>query len=243
MSVLAWDEIGKKEYETGVDHGVIYPYGDNVVSQLPSDYTTHVTEGTQSHYGPGVAWNGLTSVTESPSGAEATDLYADNVKYLSMRSAEEFGGSIEAYMYPPEFAKLDGTAEVVTGVTVGQQPRSSFGFCYRTVVGNDTAGDQYGYKYHLVYGCTVSPSEKAYQTINDSPEAITFSWEFETSPVGITKKEGIKPTANMTIDTTKMTGKEEQLKYLLDCLYGTSNSDPFLPLPDEVIQILEYSAD
>lgn len=215
MAKLAWDAIGEHYYETGVDHGVLYPQASN---------------GT---YPNGVAWNGLTNVSESPSGAEATDLWADNIKYLSMRSAEEFGATIEAYTYPDEFALCDGSAALVTGAYIGQQPRKTFGLCYRTVVGNDTELDNHGYKLHLIYGCSASPSEKAYQTINDSPEAITFSWEMTTVPVPVT---GHKPTASIVIDSTKV--DSAKLQDLLDALYGTDNADPYLPLPDEVKSLL-----
>ena len=184
MAKLTWDETSKRLYETGVKNGVLYVMND---------------DGT---YAEGVAWNGLTAVTESPSGAEATALYADDIKYLELMSAEEFGGTIEAYTYPDEFAACNGEAELfegVAGVTIGQQTRKSFGFSYITTVGNDVAGNEYGYKVHLVYGAKASPSEKAYATINDSPEAITFSWEFTTTPMQV---EGFKPTAHIEIDST-----------------------------------------
>lgn len=223
MSKLVWDQAGQKLYETGTDHGVVYP------------------QDSSGAYPKGYAWNGLTGVSESPSGAEPTDLWADNVKYLSIRSAEEFGATIEAYTYPDEFAVLDGSAELIDGVRIGQQPRKAFGFCYRTRIGNDIEFEEHGYKLHLIYGCTVSPSEKSYQTINDSPEAITFSWEMTTTPVGV---EGHKPTASLTIDSTKFTGeKAAKLKALEDVLYGTDGqegegTDARLPLPDEVLQLL-----
>lgn len=223
MSKLVWDQAGQKLYETGTDHGVVYP------------------QDSSGAYPKGYAWNGLTGVSESPSGAEPTDLWADNVKYLSIRSAEEFGATIEAYTYPDEFAILDGSAELMDGVRIGQQPRKAFGFCYRTRVGNDIEFEEHGYKLHLIYGCTVSPSEKSYQTINDSPEAITFSWEMTTTPVSV---EGHKPTASLTIDSTKFTGdKATKLKALEDVLYGTdgqegTGTDARLPLPDEVLQLL-----
>lgn len=226
MSRIVWDAIGEHLYETGVDRAVVYP---------------QVTGGT---YPQGFAWNGITSVSESPSGAEATDLWADNQKYLSLLSAEDFGASIEAYTYPDEFAVLDGTAEPVAGVKIAQQTRKPFGFCYRTVVGNDTASNDYGYKLHLIYGAKASPSEKSYQTINDSPEAISFSWELTTTPVNVT---GYKATALVTIDSTKV--DSAKLTLLENVLYGT-NADPEdstsegttarLPLPDEVIYILEH---
>lgn len=218
MAKLVWDQAGERLYETGTDHGVVYP--QDATGAYPAGY----------------AWNGLTAVTESPSGAEPTDLYADNIKYLSIRSAEEFGATIEAYTYPDEFAVLDGSAELMDGVIIGQQTRKAFGFCYRTRIGNDTQFEDHGYKLHLLYGCTVSPSEKAYQTINDSPEAITFSWEMTTTPVSVT---GYKPTATLTIDSTKFTGTNAtKLTDLEDVLYGTASEDARLPLPDEVISIL-----
>lgn len=197
MAKIVWDETGKRFFETGVDHGVLYPIQAN------------------GQYNKGVAWNGLTGVTESPSGAEATDLYADNIKYLSMRSAETFGATVEAYTYPDEFAECDGSANLVEGVVIGQQSRKIFGLSYRTQVGNDVDGQDHGYKLHLIYGATASPSEKAYATINDSPEAITFSWELATTPVNVT---GFKPTASVTIDSTK--ADPACLKKLEDILYG-----------------------
>ena len=223
-SALSWDGTGDKLYETGVDRGVLYPMGTN-------------------GYETGVAWNGLTGVTETPSGAEATKLYADNIKYLEIRSAEEFGGTIEAYTYPDEWAECDGSAALVTGVYAGQQPRKIFGLCYRTVLGNDVDLDKHGYKLHLVYGCTASPSERSYATINDSPEAITFSWEFSSVPVPV---EGHKPVSCITIDSTKV--DPTKLKNLEDKLYGVSTdstanpavagSAAYLPLPAEVISTL-----
>lgn len=218
---LVWDQDGKRIYETGTDHGVLYIKNEN---------------GT---YPKGVAWSGLTGVTESPSGAENTALYADNIKYLNLRSAEEFGGTIEAYTYPDEFKQCDGSAELAEGVYIGQQDRKSFGFSYRTILGNDTKSNAYGYKLHLVYGADATPSERAYATVNDSPEAITFSWEFTTTPVNVA---GAKPTALLTIDSTKVDA--DKLKSLEDILYGkdgTGESDPGveprLPLPDEVASI------
>ena len=181
MPKLTWDASGERLYETGVKQGVLYVMNSNV-------------------YGNGVAWNGLTAITESPSGAESTPLYADDIKYLDLRSTEEFGATIEAYTYPDEFAACDGSASLADGVSIGQQARTMFGLCYRTTVGNDTDGTDHGYKLHLIYGATASPSEKAYETINDSPEAITFSWEITTTPVSVT---GFKPTASITIDSTK----------------------------------------
>lgn len=222
MAKLTWDDTGKRLYETGVDRGVLYTLGESTNT-----------------YDSGVAWNGLTGVTESPSGAEATDLYADNIKYLSLRSAETFGATIEAYTYPDEFAECDGSAELVEGVVIGQQTRKTFGLCYRTVLGNDVNQNDHGYKLHLIYGCTASPSEKGYATINDSPEAITFSWEVTTTPVNVT---GLKPTACVTIDSTK--ADAECLAALEDILYGTSEPDgtPRLPLPDEVKTVMTPSA-
>lgn len=213
MAALTWDGSGERLYETGVDRGVLY-----VMS----------TGGT---YGTGVAWNGLTGVTESPSGAEETALYADNIKYVSLYSAEEFGATIEAYTYPDEFAECDGSAELATGVTVGQQSRKTFGLCYRTLLGNDTDGQSHGYKLHLIYGATASPSEKAYATVNDSPEAITFSWEITTTPVNVT---GMSPTASITIDSTK--ADPTCLAALEAKLYGSTepSGTPTLPLPDVV---------
>lgn len=225
MGKLTWDKTGERCYETGVDHGVLYPVGEN---------------GT---YPKGVAWNGLTAVTESPSGAEANAIYADNIKYLSLMSAEEFGASIEAYMYPDEFAVCDGTAELAAGVTVGQQPRKSFGLSYRTIAGNDTEGENHGYKLHLIYGAMASPSEKAYQTVNDSPEAISFSWEVTTTPVEIAAIDPgtgkpFKPTASLTIDSTKVSA--EKLKAFEAILYGSDEDggkEARLPLPDEIITL------
>lgn len=215
MTTLVWDQVGERFYETGVDHGVLY---------IPSNGV----------YDTGVAWNGLTTVTESPSGAEPTALYADNIKYLNLISVEEFGGTIEAYTYPEEFAQCDGTALPSDGVAIGQQTRRAFGLCYRTRVGNDEDASDYGYKLHLVYGAVAAPSEKAYATINDTPEAITFSWTFTTTPVGVT---GYKPTALLTIDSTKVDAGS--LAALEDALYGTVGSDPRLPLPDEVVEMFE----
>ena len=218
MAKLVWDQVGQRYYETGTDHGVVYP------------------QDASGAYSTGYAWNGLTGVSESPSGAEPTDLWADNIKYLSIRSAEEFGATIEAYTYPDEFAVLDGSAEIADGVMIGQQTRKSFGFCYRTRIGNDTQFEDHGYKLHLLYGCTVSPSEKAYQTINDSPEAITFSWELTTTPVAVT---GYKPTASLVIDSTKFTGdKAAKLAALEAVLYGSDDKEPRLPLPDEVLTLI-----
>lgn len=214
MAKLVWDKAGERLYETGVKNGVLY---------IP----------TAGVYSKGVAWNGLTAVTESPSGAEATALYADDIKYLSLMSTEEFGATIEAYTYPDEFAACDGSAELVDGVTIGQQKRSTFGLCYRTAIGNDTDGNDHGYKLHIIYGALASPSEKAYATINDSPEAITFSWEITTTPVNVT---GQKPTASLVIDSTK--ADSTKLAALEAILYGSDGSGtengPRLPLPDEI---------
>lgn len=214
MPKLTWDASGERLYETGVKQGVLYVMESNV-------------------YGNGVAWNGLTAITESPSGAESTPLYADDIKYLDLRSTEEFGATIEAYTYPDEFAACDGSASLADGVSIGQQARKMFGLCYRTTVGNDTDGTDHGYKLHLIYGATASPSEKAYETINDSPEAITFSWEITTTPVSVT---GFKPTASITIDSTK--ADPTCLAALEEKLYGGESTEPTLPLPDEVKTIM-----
>lgn len=216
MSKLVWDKVSEHLYETGVDHGVLYRLDQN------------------KEYKNAVVWNGLTGVTESPSGADETKLWADNIKYISLRAAEEFGGTIEAYTYPDEFAECDGSAMVAPGVYAGQQNRAMFGLSYRTVVGNDTDLNEHGYKLHLVYGATCSPSEKSYSTINDSPEAITFSWEFSTTPVPVT---GFKPTANIVVDSTKVDAAK--LKALEDILYGTDENEAYLPTPDEVIALLK----
>lgn len=224
MAVLKWDQPGDRKYETGVDRGVLFVQEAN---------------GT---YGKGVAWNGLTGVTETPSGAEETKLYADNMKYLSLRSAEEFGGTIEAYTYPDEWQACDGSASIADGVHVGQQSRRAFGLSYRTNVGNDVELSDHGYKLHLVYGATVSPSERAYATINDSPEAITFSWEFTTTPIEIPETVGdFKPTAILTVDTTELkNGKNNTaLKALEALLYGTVNKDASLPLPEDVFDLFK----
>lgn len=213
MTALEWDKNGERYYETGTDRGVLYPMDNGV-------------------YEKGVVWNGLTAVTESPSGAEPTDLYADDIKYATLRSAETFGATIEAYTYPDEFAECDGSATLTEGVYVGQQPRKSFGFSYRTRLGNDVSDDA-GYKLHIVYGCTASPSEKGYATINDSPEAITFSWEITTTPVNVA---GMKPTATIVIDSTKV--EPEKLTKLEKALYGDTESEPKLPLPNEILTIM-----
>ena len=213
MAKLVWDKTGDRLYETGVKNGVLY---------IP----------TAGVYSKGVAWNGLTAVTESPSGAEATALYADDTKYLSLMSAEEFGATIEAYTYPDEFAVCDGSAELADGVMIGQQKRSIFGLCYKTTIGNDTEGNDHGYKLHIIYGAQAKPSERAYATINDSPEAITFSWEITTTPVNVT---GAKPTASLVIDSTK--ADPSKLAALEDILYGKDGepgNEARLPLPDEI---------
>ena len=214
MSKIVWDQTGERLYETGVKQGVLY---------IP----------TSGIYSKGVAWNGLTAVTESPSGAEATALYADDIKYLNLMSAEEFACTIEAYTYPNEFAECDGSASLVEGVSIGQQPRKTFGLCYRTTVGNDTDSNAHGYKLHMVYGCLAAPSEKAYATINDSPEPITFSWEVSTTPVNVT---GHKPTALLTIDSTK--ADPTKLAALEKILYGDTDAEPRLPLPDEIATLM-----
>lgn len=219
MAMLVWDKTGEHFYETGIDRGVLYV-------QESGAYPT------------GVAWNGLISVSESPSGAEANAVYADNIKYLSLMSAEEFGATIEAYTYPDEFMECDGSATLVTGVTVGQQSRKTFGMCYRTKLGNDVDLDEHGYKIHIIYGATASPSEKGYQTISDSPEAITFSWEVSTVPVNVT---GMKPTASLVIDSTK--ADPTKLQALEKILYGGDDGDgPRLPLPDEIKTLMTPAA-
>ena len=217
MSRLVRDKTGDRLYETGVKQCVLYPQVSGA-------------------YPKGVAWNGITSVTESPSGAEPSPLYADDIKYLNLMSTEEFGASIEAYMYPEEFEACDGSAEIAPGVSIGQQKRQSFGLCYRTIIGNDTESNEHGYKLHIIYGALAAPSEKAYATVNDSPEAITFSWELSTTPVNVT---GGNPTASLTIDSTKVNA--EKLKALEDILYGseTESTGPRLPLPDEIATLLK----
>lgn len=222
MAKIVWDKTGEHFYETGVKNCVLY---------IP-------TEGV---YSKGVAWNGITAITESPSGAEATALYANDIKYLNLYSVEEFGATIEAYTYPDEFAECDGSAELVAGVKIGQQARKPFGLCYRTTIGNDTDGNDHGYKLHIIYGAMASPSEKSYNTINDSPEAVTFSWELTTTPVNVA---GAKPTASITIDSTKVDA--QKLAALEEVLYGkdgtgsdhTGAAEPRLPLPDEIKTIM-----
>ena len=219
MSKIVWDETGKRLYETGVKNGVLY-----------------LLSGSGA-YDKGVAWNGLTSVTESPSGAEATDLYADDTKYLSLMSAETFGATVEAYTYPDEFAECDGTAKIATGVTIGQQARKTFGLCYRTAIGNDIDGADHGYKLHFIYGCKATPSDKGYSSINDSPEAITFSWTINTTPVTV---EGFKPTASLVVDSTKVAS--EKLAALEAIIYGSESTEARLPLPSEVAELVGQAA-
>ena len=211
MAKLVWDQTGERLYETGVKNGVLY------------------VQSSTGTYPKGVAWNGLTAVTQSPSGAEATALYADDMKYLNLYSAEEFGATVEAYTYPDEFAACDGSAELADGVFVGQQARKAFGMVYKTVIGNDTENNKHGYKIHIIYGAMASPSEKAYATINDSPEAITFSWELTTTPVSV---EGFEPTAYIEIDSTK--ADPTKLAALEAKLFGSVESEAQLPLPDEI---------
>lgn len=215
MSKLVWDQAGQRLYETGVKMGVLY------------------VQDASGAYPKGVAWNGLTAVTESPSGAEATPLYADDIKYLNLMSAEEFGATIEAYTYPEEFAECDGSASIATGVYIGQQARKTFGMCYRTTVGNDIDNNDHGYKLHLIYGALAAPSEKGYSTINDSPEAITFSWEVTTTPVAV---EGFKPTASVTIDSTKV--DKTKMAALEAVLYGSESDEARLPLPAEIMTLM-----
>lgn len=215
MSKLKWDESGKRLYETGVKQGVLYVMNDGA-------------------YGTGVAWNGLTAVTESPSGAEATPLYADDIKYLELYSAEEFGATIEAYTYPDEFGACDGTVTLEKGIIIGQQTRSTFALCYRTTIGSDTKGNKHGYKLHIVYGCKASPSEKAYSTINDSPEAITFSWEVTSTPVEVTGQE---PTSTIVLDSTKL--KPATMTAVEAKLYGDTSAEPTLLMPDELIALVK----
>lgn len=216
---LVWDATGERMYETGVKKGVLY------------------VQSASGTYPKGVAWNGLTAVTESPSGAEANAIYADDMKYLNLYSAEEFGATVEAYTYPDEFAECDGSAELVPGVVIGQQKRKAFGLCYRTVLGNDVLNDEYGYKLHIIYGAMASPSEKAYNTVNDSPETITFSWEVTTTPVNVA---GMKPTASLVIDSTKV--DKSKLAALETILYGNETTEPRLPLPDEIKTLMATSS-
>lgn len=224
MAILEWDKVGERLYETGVNKAVLYPMVNNA-------------------YPKGVAWNGITSINENPSGADATDLYADNTKYLSMRAAETFGATIEAYMYPDEFAECDGSAAIKPGIYAGQQTRKVFGLSYITVLGNDSEQNEYGEKIHIIYGATASPSSKGYSTINDSPEAITFSWEVSTTPVNVT---GFKPTASLVIDSTKVAATKEAaaviMKKIKDALHGTASTEAYLPLPDEIIALINTQA-
>lgn len=226
MAKIVWDKSSERLYETGVKNGVLY------------------VQGTGGTYPKGVAWNGLTAVTESPSGAEPTPLYADDIKYLNLLSTEEFGATIEAYTYPDEFAECDGSKSLATGVYIGQQARKAFGMCYKTTLGNDTEGNDHGYKLHIIYGALAAPSEKAYETINDSPEAITFSWEISTTPVNV---KGSKPTATIVIDSTK--ANPEKLAALEVILFGAdapngegTGTDPRLPLPDEIATLMAEGA-
>ena len=214
MAVIEWDKVGEREYETGVKKGVLFPYAEN-------------------NYDTGVAWNGLISVTESPSGAEANKIYADDIEYGSITSNEEFGGTIEAYMSPKEFDQCDGTVEIAKGVTAGQQTRKMFGLSYRTIIGNDTQNENYGYKLHIVYGAKANPTEKQYSSINDSPEAGTLSWEFTTTPVKVPNN---KPTSLIIINSTR--ADSAKLKQLEDILYGTESEEPRLPMPEEIITLM-----
>ena len=216
MARLIWDEVGQRFFETGVKNGVLY------------------VQDNDGSYKNGVVWNGLTAVTESPSGAEETPLYADDVKYLTLRSAEEFGATVEAYTYPEEFEQCDGSASIAAGVTIGQQARRAFGLCYRTSVGNDIQGQNYSYKIHLIYGCTVAPSEKSYSTINDNPEAITFSWELSTVPVPV---DGFSPTASLVIDASKV--DEEKMQLLENALFGDDQNEAKLLLPNEIMELMK----
>lgn len=215
---LEWDKQGERLFETGVENGVLFPFKEG-------------------KYADGVAWNGLTSVSESPTGAETTPLYADNIKYVEIQSAEELEGTIEAYTYPDEFEPCQGAVELTTGLTIGQQDHLPFGLSYKTKIGNDTDGINHGYKLHIIYGCLAKPTEKGYETINDSPDAITFSWEFTTTPVEVT---GHKPTASLTIDSTKVT-KKENLEKLEKILYGSEEANARLPMPNEVLEVLNAS--
>lgn len=217
MSKLVWDALGERYYETGVSKGVLYVVDD------------------AGAYGDGVSWSGLTNVTQTPSGAEATALYADNIKYLNLMSEEDFSAKIEAYYYPDEFEECDGSKELVPGVSAGQQPRKSFGFSYQTIIGNDTKRNAYGYKIHLIYGCTAKPSERSNATVNESPEAVTLSWELSTVAAEIAM-EGFKPSAKITIDSTKV--DPAKLKKLEDLLYGTAAAEASLPTPDAVAALI-----
>lgn len=216
MSKLVWDKLGEHFFETGVDHGVLYKY-----------------DSTNKDFRNGVAWNGLSAVNESPSGAEPSAIWADNIKYLNLMSAEEFAATIEAYTYPDEFMECDGLGTIADGVTIGQQPRKMFGFCYRTLLGNDTENTNHGYKLHIIYNCTASPSERAHSTVNDSPEAASLSWSISTTPVEV---KDMKPTATVEIDSTKT--PKAKLDALKDILYGTTETEPRLPYPDEIATLI-----
>ena len=216
MAKLVFNNVGERLFETGVKNGVLYVMGEDGA------------------YENGVVWNGLTAVTESPSGAETTPLYADDVKYVVIYAAEEFGATVEAYTYPEEFEQCDGSAAIAEGVTIGQQTRKSFGMCYKTSVGNDVQGQDFGYKIHIIYGAKAAPSEKSYSTINDSPEAVTFSWELSTVPVPV---EGFNPTATMVIDSTRV--PKEKMTLIENKLYGTESDEPTLPLPNEILSLLK----
>ena len=216
MAKLVFDAVGSRFFETGVKNGVLF------------------VQGADGKYENGVVWNGLTAVTESPSGAEATPLYADDMKYVVLYSTEEFGATVEAYTYPEEFEQCDGSAALMDGITIGQQPRKSFGLVYKTVIGNDVQGQDLGYKIHIIYGAKAAPSEKAFATINDSPEAVTFSWELSTIPVPVT---GHRPTATVVIDSTKVDA--EKLALLEDKLFGSETEESTLPLPDEIAELLK----
>jgi len=221
MPKLVWDAIGEHKYETGVDHVALYK------------------PNAQKKYVGGVAWNGVSSISESPSGADSNPIYADNIKYLDLRSAEEFGATVECYTYPPEFAECNGEAIVTNGVVIGQQSRKTFGLAYRSIVGNDLQGNDYAYKLHLIYGATASPSEKQYSTVNDSPEAGTFSFELTTTPIAV---QGYKNTASLTIDTSLFTDKDK-ITALENKLFGTEQDEPELPTPAEVFELLGMKYD
>ena len=220
LAKLVFNDIGERLFETGVKNGVLYVADD------------------EGYYQKGVVWNGLLSVTESPSGAETTPLYADDVKYVVLYAAEEFGATVEAYTYPEEFEQCDGSASLTDGITIGQQPRRSFGMCYKTSVGNDVEGQDHGYKIHIIYGAKAAPSEKSYSTINDSPEAVTFSWELSTVPVPV---EGHNPTATIVIDSTKV--KKSLLEALENILYGTDTEDAYLPMPRDIMVLITLMED
>lgn len=221
MAKLVWDQTGERFYETGVKNVVLYKY-----------------DSTKSDYGNGVAWNGVTSISESPSGADSSAFYADDIKYLELRAAEDFGATIEAYTYPDEWKECDGQASPIAGLTIGQQTRVKFGLCYRTVLGNDAVGDSYGYKLHIIYNATASPSERSYESINDSPEPATMSWEMSSTPVNVT---GYKATSLITIDSTKVDA--DKLAALEEKLYGGESTEPTLPSPDAVIALLKPNGD